>query len=379
MKILLINKRAPFEGRGAEQVIWRIGKRFARAGHTVRYFCPSPTDPDGIPILDRIDFQFVETASASPRGMIEFFLKGPRCYPNAYRTFDPDIVYDNPSPFPFHLAHVYGDAPVVNKVHAVYRSDAIACKDHPLVQLGTVFGEETYRAFRDEYFITNSESTATRLANLVNLDVNAIAANPIGIDASEFTLHVPETSKQVVTVSKLSPRKRVSDLLRAWKRVEAAHPDASLVVAGSGPLVADLHALRGEIGLQNVSFPGFVSDSHKGELLRKAAVFASPTLFEGFGLSNLEAMASGCAVVTSDTWGVQDYIEDGVNGRALPPKSPAQLGAALIDLLADPEARQSMAQNGRQTAEEYSMEESLDREVAHLHSIHNYGRLESSV
>lgn len=378
MKVLMINKRAPFEGRGAEQVIWRIGQRFAREGHTVRYFCPSPKDSESVPDVDRIDFQFVDTASEAPRGMIEFFLKGPRRYPDVYREFKPNVVYDNPSPFPFHLAHIYGDAKIVNKVHAVYRSYAFACKDHPLVKIGTIVGEETYRLFRDEYFITNSESTAERLKDIVDLTTNGLISNPIGIDASEFEFYVPKASKQVVTVSKLSPRKRVGDLLRAWKYVEAAHPDASLIVAGSGPLADDLHALQTELGLRNVSFPGFVSDSRKRELLREAAIFASPTLYEGFGLSILEAMASGCAVVASDTWGVKDYMEDGVTGRTPPPKSPEQFGNALIDLLSNPATRRRMARKNKEIAEEYSIEASLDREVAHLHALQHQGRLESS-
>lgn len=186
MRVLLVNKRAPFEGRGAEQVIWRIGKRFAEFGHRVRFFCPTPTESNSIPQVPGLDFEFVETNSSPTRAMIEFFLRGPWRYRTAYRSFKPDIVYDNPSPFPFHTAHLLGDAPIVNKVHAIYRSHAFACKDQPVVKVGTILGEESYRLVRGEYFITNSESTACRLERLVDTDVNDLVSNPIGIDVTHL-------------------------------------------------------------------------------------------------------------------------------------------------------------------------------------------------
>jgi len=311
--------------------------------------------------------------------MIEFFVRGPIQYRDAYREFEPDVVYDNPSPFPFHPAHIYGDAPVVNKVHGIYRSLAFACKDHPIVKLGTIAGEESYRLFRGEYFITNSQSTAERLQTLIDTGANKLVANPIGINASEFDFHIPSNSKQVFSVSKLSPRKRVSDLLRAWEFVQQHHPEASLIIAGSGPLTEELQALKREIGLKNVCFTGFVSETEKKQYLRESAVFASPTLYEGFGLSNLEAMASGCVVVSSNTWGVKDYLDNGEGGVSVPPKSPRKLGKKLCEVLANPTVRTQLAQNGRDTANEYSMSESLNRELKHLHSIAEDGTLHSSI
>lgn len=378
MRVLLLNKRAPFEGRGAEQVIWRIGKRFAEAGHYVRFFCPSPTDQGSVPEISGLDFEFVETSSDPTRSMIEFFLKGPMQYRTAYESFQPGVVYDNPSPFPFHAAHVIGDRPIVNKVHAVYRGYAFSCKDHPLVKVGTILGEDSYRLIRGEYFITNSESTETRLKRLVNTDVNELIANPIGISVDEFEMTIPEDSKQVLTISKLSPRKRVGDLLRAWATVQEHHPEATLRIAGSGPLERDLQSLCKELNLDNVIFEGFVSESRKHELLSQASIFAAPTLYEGFGVSVLEAMASGCAVVTSDTWGVRDFVESGTNGLTPPPKSPGEFASKLINMIESHDDRVRLARAARKTAEEYSMAACLDRELDYLYSVEQGKALRAS-
>lgn len=369
MRVLLLNKRAPFEGRGAEKVIWRIAKRFAEAEHQVCFFCPSPVEEGFIPDVRGIDFEFIDTSSDTTKSMIEFFLRGPMKYRTLYKSFKPDVVYDNPSPFPFHAAHIIGDSRVVNKVHAVYRGYSFACKDHPLVMVGTILGEDSYRLIRGEYFITNSVSTATRLRGIVDTDRNQLIANPIGIEADEFEQKIPDQSKRVLSISKLSSRKRIDDLLRAWKIVEKRHPDATLIIAGSGPLESQLWNLRQELDLTNVTFEGFVSESRKHELLKEAGIFAAPTLYEGFGISVLEAMASGCAVVTSDTWGVKDFVESDKNGLTVPPKSPKKFASRLISLIESQEDRKRIATAARRTAEEYSMSESLDRELQFLHSL----------
>lgn len=363
MRILITNKRAPFEGRGAERIIWSVGQRLATAGHRVRFFSPDPTTDKPVPNRPRIDFKFVETSNDETRSMVEFFLRGAVAYRGAYRGFVPDVVYDNPSPFPFLPAHLYGDATVVSKVHAIYRRLAFACKQHPVVKVGTILGEETYRLLRGEYFVANSESTAERLSQLVDVDRNDIIVNPIGVDTNEFEFTVPEDGSLVVSLSKLSPRKRVGDLLRAWSHLRRRGLDARLVIAGSGPREDALHSMAAELGLKDVKFAGFVTEERKHELLASAGVLVSPTLYEGFGLVNLEAMASGCAVISTETWGVKDYLVDGKNGLTVPPKDPRSLADAIERVLSDDVFRTQLANAGRSTAESFMMEDSLDREL----------------
>jgi glycosyltransferase involved in cell wall biosynthesis len=278
-------------------------------------------------------------------------------------------VYDNPSPFLFHLAHAYGDAPTVSKVHAIYKLDSFACKQSWIVKVGTILGEQTYRALRGEDFITNSESTAERLRTLVPTDRNRVRSNPIGIRSGEFEFNHDRASNQVLSLSKLTPRKGIDDLLRAWKQVEEVHPDASLVIAGSGPQESELKSLADSLGVESVEFAGYVSEERKQTLLTESRVFVLPTLLEGFGLANLEAMAAGCTVVSSNTWGVKDYLEDGANGVAVDPRSPDELAGALSRLLRDRDYAETLAHRGRETAARFSMTESLRRELDLLEDI----------
>lgn len=369
MRILMINKRPPYNNTGAERVLWMIARKLDEEGHAITIFCPTPSESEKRPNPE-INFRYVLTDDDPNRSMIEFFLKGPRRYPSVYREVSPDLVYDNPSPFAFHVAHHYGDAPTVTKVHAIYRRLAFSCKSHPLVKVGTAVGDELYRLFRGEVITTNSLSTAQRAVKLFDTSANSIIANPLGIDADSFEFSPQPKGKHVLSLSELRMRKQIHALLRAWQHIESEHPEAKLTVAGDGPERDSLERLADDLELESVTFEGWISEDRKHELLKTASIYVLPTLYEGFGLSNLEAMASGCGVVSTDTWGVKDYLQDGKNGRLVPTKDAHALGAAINTLLDNPAMVEQLATAGRTTAEEYSMKESVSREVRLLEQIH---------
>jgi glycosyltransferase involved in cell wall biosynthesis len=362
MNILLINKRAPFDGLGAEKVIWDIGKRLAKEGHEVTFFCPTPTSSE-VPTVQGISFEFVEIPAGETRKQIEFFVRAPSRYRDLYRELQPDLVYDNPSPFPFHLAHWYGDAPVVSKVHTIYRTDAFLAKDHPLVKVGTIAGEETYRLFKDELFTPVSYSTQERLEELVNTNRNEIRTNLNGTETAAFKYSFDPSSKQVLYLSELGRKKGITVLLRAWSEVEQVVPEASLSVAGSGPLKHEAKELAAELGLENVTFEGYVSEDRKEELLAGSQIYTLPTYIEGMPLTPLEAMASGCSVVSTDTHGVRDIITNGKDGKLVPPGNPDKLAIVIIELLLQPNKAEALAQAGKERAEELTTEKMLEREL----------------
>jgi glycosyltransferase involved in cell wall biosynthesis len=361
MNILLINKRAPFDGLGAERVIWRIGKRLAARGHEVTFFCPAPSDTY-VPDIDNVHFRFVDVPGGTTRKQIEFFLRAPIKYPAVYRDINPDLVYDNPSPFLFHLAHVYGSAPVVTKVHTIYRGKSFIAKDHWLVKLGTLLGDETYRALRGELFTPVSESTATRLNRLLNTERNDVITNPNGTSLSDFQPNEGEPC-QVLYLSKLGKKKGIRTLIRAWKQVERCHPDAELIVAGSGPLEQEVERKVEELDLKSVSLLGYVSESHKRELLSSSAIFVLPTYIEGMPLTMIEAMASGCAVVSTETYGVRDVVEDEKTGLLIPPGHKKELADTLLDLLSDPEKTRELGRRGVMRSSHFDVNKMLDREL----------------
>ncbi len=133
-------------------------------------------------------------------------------------------------------------------------------------------------------------------------------------------------------------------LVRAWAAVHAAHPDAVLLLVGSGPQKASVTAQVQELGLESsVRFLGRSDNEQIPELLEASDVgLLSSVGSEGFSRAVLEYMALGLPVVATRVGAVPDLIEDGVSGRLVPPEDAEALGAALCEVLA--------AAPGRRTA-----------------------------
>lgn len=366
MRFLMLHKLPPYWSGGAERVVWNTATRLAELGHDVVFFCPNPGGTETPPTVENISFEFVETGSETVRAQLEYFLRGTAQYRELYERVDPDVVYDNICPFPFPLAHFYGDATTVSKVHAVYRRDAFRGKEGLPIQLGTYLGEELYRAFRDETLITNSRSTSQRLQKLVSESHNRIITNPLGINASAYEFNIPTEKHRVLCLSKINKRKQIHRVVDAWESIEPRFPDAELVIAGKGSQAAALEEHIAAADVSTVDYRGFVSVEEKHRLLQSSYLYVLPTRYEGFGLSNLEAMASGCAVITTDAWGVRDYVEPRVNALQVSVDATEELRDAIATLLEDHTLGTQLARNGRHTANMYSEQESLDREIAIL-------------
>jgi glycosyltransferase involved in cell wall biosynthesis len=145
---------------------------------------------------------------------------------------------------------------------------------------------------------------------------------------------------RVVSVARLHPDKGVDVLLRAMPAVREAVADAHLVLvggeqAGWSEYADEMRALIGDLGLVDaVELVDHVDDVLP--YVRSARVYVQPSRLESQGLSVLEAMAMGRAVVASRTGGLVAAIEPGVTGELVPVDDAAALAGALIRVLSEP-------------------------------------------
>jgi glycosyltransferase involved in cell wall biosynthesis len=158
--------------------------------------------------------------------------------------------------------------------------------------------------------------------------------------------------KRAIFVGRLDPVKGAPLLIEAFARVRADHPEARLTVVGDGPARAPAEAQAAALGLGGaVAFAGFRTQAEVAALLEEADMLVLPSFAEGLPVVLMEALAARIPVVASRVAGVQELVEDGVSGFAVPPGDVATLAARMSRLMDDPEAARAMGAAGRAKVE----------------------------
>jgi glycosyltransferase involved in cell wall biosynthesis len=154
-------------------------------------------------------------------------------------------------------------------------------------------------------------------------------------------LGLPEESIILLNVARVSPQKGVLYAIRALPAVRENFPAAHLVSVGATVDQEWLARLREEaasFGVEDcVHFLGTRRDIP--ELMRGCDLFVFPSLYEGLGISLIEAMACGSACIASQTGPIPEVIRHGVDGWLIPPADTEALASAVCSLLANEGAR----------------------------------------
>ncbi len=155
----------------------------------------------------------------------------------------------------------------------------------------------------------------------------------------------------ILSVGTLQPRKNYQRLVRALAQLEA---DLSLVIVGGRgwqvePLLAEIEQRK---LAARVHLPGFVADADLPALYSAAALFVYPSLYEGFGLPALEAMACGTPVIATNRSALPEVV--GNAGLLIDPYNVDELAAAINRLLRDADLRAQLAAAGRARAAQFT-------------------------
>jgi glycosyltransferase involved in cell wall biosynthesis len=165
-------------------------------------------------------------------------------------------------------------------------------------------------------------------------------------------------------VGTLEPRKNLNRLIRALKQVRAAGHRHRLVLVG--PQGWMMQNFRKEIAAEDmtnaVQFLGYVPTADLPGLYSLATLFVFPSLYEGFGLPPLEAMACGTPVVSSNRSSLAEICGDAAH--LVDPEDTPQIAQALCDLLEDPARRAALGQRGLARAKSFSWQRAAQETAA---------------
>ncbi len=186
---------------------------------------------------------------------------------------------------------------------------------------------------------------------------DATADEPAAGGSIDVEVDDPDSSAEgwpvVLFVGRLRTRKAAAVLLEAFAVLLRDWPQAQLIFAGNGELREALEAHAGTLGIaSSTRFLGAVPRAEMDQWYRIADVFCLPSIYEGFPVTILEAMAAGLPIVSTTVSGIPEAIDDGVSGYLVEPESATALAAALARLAADRELTRSMGRNARRAVRE---------------------------
>lgn len=169
---------------------------------------------------------------------------------------------------------------------------------------------------RVDVLVANSPFTADMIAHYHGIEADAVIAPPVAVDDFE----VGDSGGPYLYLGNLAPYKGVRDIVEAF--ADLPH---ELVVAGDGPLRDEIEALAGD----GVTVEGYVSEDRKRELLRDSSGLIQHSVNETFGVTTVEAFASGTPVIAIDRENNPHLVDDGVNGVLFDRRGPDAIRAAV--------------------------------------------------
>ena len=177
------------------------------------------------------------------------------------------------------------------------------------------------------------------------------------IDTAHFSNPQPhrEFRRRLLVARNLEPIYDNETAIRALQIVRRSHPDATLTIAGSGPLAGALRELAERLGVADaVVFAGRLERDAMANAYREADIAINPSRVDNMPNSVLEALASGVPVVRTDVGGVPFIVKDGQTALLVPAQSPEVMAQAIERLIADSGLAGTLINNGLSEVEKYT-------------------------
>lgn len=356
MRILILNWRCPRHPRagGAEYLTHQIAKRLAASGHQVEWFSAGfpGANPD-----EWLDGIHIVRAGRQWTVHVRAFL---RYFRRLRARFD--VVIDEVNTIPF-FTPLWADIPSSMLIYQLAREVWWYESPFPINLIGYLLEPLYLRIYKRTPILTESASTLEDLRR-VGLR-GAIAILPVAVDTpvrvrdAEYEETSPST---FLYVGRLSPSKRVMDIIRAFHRFRITAVDARLQLIGSGPTsyVKNLRKLVHELNLDDaVDFCGAVSTAEKYERMSAAYALIMASVREGWGLVVTEANLCGTPAIGYDVPGLRDSIRHERTGLLVTPNFRA-LSAAMVRLWDDRALHKRLSREALSWSRSFSYERSAD-------------------
>ena len=363
MRILAVNwldLENPQAG-GAETHFFEIFKRFVQQGDEVTLVCSGWEGAVSGTVLDGIEvrrFGGRHTFAALGRGAVRRML--------AARQYD--VIVEDVNKLPLYLPNLTR-LPAYTIVPHLFGRTAFQQATLPVATLVWLAERPIPWVYRRSAFHAISDSTREELVTR-GVSQGRIRVIYPGVDSRWFTPDSATPRSDVpmfVYVGRLRRYKGVEIVMRAMQALRLEIPNAVLHIAGQGDDRSRLLRLADELKLgEAVRFLGFVSEEEKRDLLRRAWAHVLPSAKEGWGISNVEAMACGTPAIASNSPGLRESVVHEQTGFLVPHGDHRALAAAMERIARDTGLRERLGKAGRDFASRFSWDRAADLTREHV-------------
>ena len=252
------------------------------------------------------------------------------------------------------------DIPLVSTIHATESGRNKGIHDDTQRYINDTEWMLTYESSE---VIVNSNYMKNELQRLFGLPYEKINVVPNGINVNAFNgverdyefrrQYAADNEKIILFVGRLVFEKGIQHLIDAMPKILEYYNDAKLVIAGKGGMLDELKAKVDMLGLsQKVYFTGYLNSKQVTKMYKCADISVFPSTYEPFGIVALEAMLAGVPTVVSDTGGLNEIVNHGVNGMKSYTGNANSLADSILTLLYDQHLCSEVTKKAKQKVKE---------------------------
>jgi glycosyltransferase involved in cell wall biosynthesis len=326
----------PGELGGSETYVRELLRGLGRVGeHEYKVLLPpvAPDGAEGLPAEIATEYRHAQTIL---QRLVAMGAAAARPGPLRARLDDASIVH----------------YPLTIRIPSVEKPSVVSLLDVQHLDLPQMFSRSE-RRFRSvawdrsargaQRVIAISEFVRGRAIDKLGLDPDRVRAIPLGLDHGELEPGAGEREPFLLYPARRWPHKNHERLFEAFALLRAEQPELRLVLTGGGDF-SNVPA--------GVEARGHAPRAEVVSLMQRASALVFPSLYEGFGLPPLEAMACGCPVASSNAASLPEVVGDAAS--LFDPREPSAIAEAVREVLADP---QPWIERGLARAAQFSWDE----------------------
>lgn len=329
---------------GAERVISILANHYAKKGWNVSILTLLDDSCD-YKLVDTINIKYVGVKGKSRRKQLLMWLGGIRKY---VKDTNPEVIVSFIARI--NILTLISCLGLGKKVIVSERNDPYSDGRTKFIDIGTNI---LYRLSNKIIFQTN---WAKNYFPKYIQNKGVVIPNPIIITTKATTIR----KNKIVSVGRLRKQKNHSLLIEAFSELIKKYPDYELYIYGTGDLKDELLRKINDLKISDKVFlPGVINDIH--EEIKDASMFVLSSNYEGLSNALLEAMSMGIPCISTNCSGINEYIENGVNGILVPINDVQCLKEKMIELIENSDLSNLLIENAIESSKKFTKEIIIDK------------------